>query len=965
MSNNDSLQTPYEETRRIIQEAIKDDQLVLFVGAGVSINSGMPSWQEAIDLIGERLGFTKIDSTDFLKIPQYYYNSYGKQAYNSLMQEIFKYQVELPVSQIHRKLLKFNAKTIITTNYDDLIERTSEEKGEIRQVICQDYDIPYTKYNKQLIKMHGDFDHDNFVLKENDYLNYSNNFRLIENYVKAIVGSKVVLFVGYSFNDPDLKQIFNWIKSILGKDMRRAYLINADGIYNENEAVYYRNLGIEVIYASAWDRRKFIKNKPGQNLENVLDQLLLPIDTSDVVDSIYTSLKKYEGFKYIAVKYLNQSLSRYGIYISQDLILQSKQNNAKFEDILKRIFADKNMDNSCNKRKIDKIKKILNHSIIKGINLGKKTIKFTNSIENNKWQKYVFTFDSLELEKLKNKNEICIKKNDGELFLEQASIAYYLDEYLLSFNYLKRASRYLFRNKIYGLFFIAQINMKMLGKFIVDNQRRLNIDTLTVELIKSEINDININEMIENISDLKNKGPLVEDICQLNFSYSLFQKLYRLNIEASEEANTIYTLFAGMPAYEISRIEVQDFLNFEINNYLLFDRYQEIVDTYKLYVRTIISSVAAKDVTDTSDPLLPEGNVHSKYLSDIDIFLIIRYFSSTDIEKLFDEHKKDGFINLNDKGMDYLETVIPNIIRSNFKTDFYDDLYWRLIAVGGYLQLNKDIFQKLLAVMPEKITNHSLIINKSSIYKFLNNVRSQKLVNKQESDSLYKILQTIINLDGKIEVENSEKLIYLLNKILLDVNKAYDNTVIIQKSIRRGFDNLLMYLFDFSTKDTKKKIVNYFKDKRYDNELVEYEAKLDLAKYNILDFDIETENNIIKYLETENRQASAVHIRPNKIVILTHGLAILYIQNKICNYKSVLKIIDKYASPKDKWLIKFKDFDYKDFLVSWLTECDRAILKNISMNNKVRHEISNKLIQAYKENRLSPDLEWIYFNYFS
>ncbi|WP_436970015.1 hypothetical protein, partial [Lactobacillus helveticus] len=86
-------------------------------------------------------------------------------------------------------------------------------------------------------------------------------------------------------------------------------------------------------------------------------------------------------------------------------------------------------------------------------------------------------------------------------FLEQASIAYYLDEYLLSFNYLKRASRYLFRNKIYGLFFIAQINMKMLGKFIVDNQRRLNIDTLTVELIKSEINDININEMIENISD--------------------------------------------------------------------------------------------------------------------------------------------------------------------------------------------------------------------------------------------------------------------------------------------------------------------------------------------------------------------------------------------------------------------------------------------------------------------------------
>lgn len=44
MANNLNTQQEYSESRRIIRQAQRDDQLVLFVGAGVSINSGMPSW---------------------------------------------------------------------------------------------------------------------------------------------------------------------------------------------------------------------------------------------------------------------------------------------------------------------------------------------------------------------------------------------------------------------------------------------------------------------------------------------------------------------------------------------------------------------------------------------------------------------------------------------------------------------------------------------------------------------------------------------------------------------------------------------------------------------------------------------------------------------------------------------------------------------------------------------------------
>ncbi|WP_195922707.1 SIR2 family protein [Lactobacillus crispatus] len=397
MSTDKSLQNKYTEFKRNIRKAMKNNQLALFIGAGVSINSGMPSWQNAVETIGKRLGIEQVANTDFLKIPQYYYNANGKQAYNSLMQEIFKYRVELPISSIHKKLLKFNAQTIITTNYDKLIERASEEKGEIRHIICQDSDIPYIKNNKQLIKMHGDFDHDNFVLKEDDYLNYSSNFKLIENYVRSIIGSKVILFVGYSFNDPDLKQIFSWVKNILGKDMRKAYLINAENEYNENEANYYNNLGLDVIYVSAWDPKNFNKSEIDKNLEIALDRLLSNSEDTDLIERIYADLKKFEDLRYITTKYLNNTLAKYGLRISSDLYLQSIDNNSK--NILLLLFSkQENIDND-KKRKITRIQNILSRSIIKGVILDKKVIEFKNSYKEDNWQKAFYTFDIPTLKK--------------------------------------------------------------------------------------------------------------------------------------------------------------------------------------------------------------------------------------------------------------------------------------------------------------------------------------------------------------------------------------------------------------------------------------------------------------------------------------------------------------------------------------------------------------------------------------
>lgn len=91
----------YKETKRIIYDAMENEQLVLFVGAGVSVDSGMPLWRDAISKIAEKMQLT-IDQNDYLKVPQYYYNSRGKKEYTQLMRDIFKYEDCLLPTDLHK-----------------------------------------------------------------------------------------------------------------------------------------------------------------------------------------------------------------------------------------------------------------------------------------------------------------------------------------------------------------------------------------------------------------------------------------------------------------------------------------------------------------------------------------------------------------------------------------------------------------------------------------------------------------------------------------------------------------------------------------------------------------------------------------------------------------------------------------------------------------------------------------------
>lgn len=234
-----------------IQQSSRANKLVVFVGAGVSLNSGIPTWNKLIDSMKKELPSELAKETDVLKIAQMYKDSRGDKEYMDKIKEVLLYNKAVP-NPLHKSILSLNPCHIITTNYDDLIEQEISNEFLQYDIIREDKDIPQMENPNSLIKMHGDYLTDNIVLTEKDYYDYKDNFPLIRSYVQSLFASKLVLFVGFSFADLNLKMILNELQNILSENMQRAYLLSCEEP-NYTTRQYFEKKGINILYFSEKD----------------------------------------------------------------------------------------------------------------------------------------------------------------------------------------------------------------------------------------------------------------------------------------------------------------------------------------------------------------------------------------------------------------------------------------------------------------------------------------------------------------------------------------------------------------------------------------------------------------------------------------------------------------------------------------------------------------------------------------
>jgi NAD-dependent SIR2 family protein deacetylase len=156
-------------------DVYKKKNLILFVGAGVSMNIGLPSWDALISEIATQLGYSpEVFSTygDNLALAEYYKIKKGNVGkLRSYMDVEWHRSMNTKDSTIFKAIAEGNFPIIYTTNYDRSLEQAHNENGVPYNKIVDVEDIVQIDASKrQIVKYHGDFQNDDsLVLAESDY----------------------------------------------------------------------------------------------------------------------------------------------------------------------------------------------------------------------------------------------------------------------------------------------------------------------------------------------------------------------------------------------------------------------------------------------------------------------------------------------------------------------------------------------------------------------------------------------------------------------------------------------------------------------------------------------------------------------------------------------------------------------------------------------------------------------------
>lgn len=201
-----------EQFLSILSKKLLDENLSLFVGAGISIEAGYPAWQNLLAPCLKQLKLSNIKDIDLFKLAQYYVNEFGAPALSDVISEnIDRLEYKSEIIEI---LIESKFKQIWTTNFDKVIEKNLEKKHIRSKTIHSNYDLIHINDNiVNVFKLNGDIsDLQNIVITQDDIEGHEKTRELMITFLKKALVSDTFLFLGYSFTD---SLVLNCIKKYM------------------------------------------------------------------------------------------------------------------------------------------------------------------------------------------------------------------------------------------------------------------------------------------------------------------------------------------------------------------------------------------------------------------------------------------------------------------------------------------------------------------------------------------------------------------------------------------------------------------------------------------------------------------------------------------------------------------------------------------------------------------------------
>lgn len=232
---------------KLFIDAIRSKECILFVGSGISVWSGLPSWERLLKLMVEFLSDRGLQAEEKSEINQILSRGdlltaaslcaslMRKGNFRDFIDEVF-IDLNPKPHEIHRIIVDLGPDSFVTTNYDRLIDDAYQivHDGLVLSPVNNDQPIEQAKIVKHgasrfIFTPHGRVEKcDTIVLTREDYRGLKYTSKATIPTLQHLLISRPVVYLGFGLQDPDFLMIKDEIATIYQGGERDHFAIMPD-----------------------------------------------------------------------------------------------------------------------------------------------------------------------------------------------------------------------------------------------------------------------------------------------------------------------------------------------------------------------------------------------------------------------------------------------------------------------------------------------------------------------------------------------------------------------------------------------------------------------------------------------------------------------------------------------------------------------------------------------------------------